>query len=151
MCTLYDRTIRGHPEPIAQDNGNFDLTKYLLTFVSIGESDDLLATPDATTEPANGTESNILRDIQNRLYGTSVIIYLMFTFAIILAITVVTVYAVKFILSRKRALKGSLNEQDTTRTANPYSEYEETDYGPGMPGQTSSMPHQKRANQSGKQ
>ena len=153
-CMLYDGTIRGHNEPIPHDNSDFDVARYFQKFVSV--VDDLVEMTtqpdhDVTTELMNSTESSILRDIQNRLYGTSVIIYLMFTFAIILAITVVTVYAVKFVLSKKKALKGDLNAQDATCAANPYSEsielYEETDYGPGVP---SSMP-QKHATQFGKQ
>ena len=153
-CMLYDGTIRGHNEPIPHDNSDFDVARYFQKFVSVVDDPVKMTTPpdrDLTTELMNSTESSILRDIQNRLYGTSVIIYLMFTFAIILAITVVTVYSVKFIHSRKKALKGDLNAQDATCAANPYSEsielYEETDYGPGVP---SSMP-QKRATQFGKQ
>ena len=96
-CTLYDGTIQGYPEPIPHDNSNFDTNRYLQKYTSvIAHEATRITTHDGSIMPTNTSDLSVLKDTKNRLYGTLVIVHIMFTFAIMYIITVVSVDTVKF-------------------------------------------------------
>ena len=127
VCRLYDGSIQRYPEPQTHDNSNFDITAYFQRFIH-GEEPSL---PPPTIEFSSTTDTEvdpILLDIQSRLFGTSVITYLLFAFAVIFAVIVIVVIAVKF----KRILKKRKMKKLPPDTANEDSEsselYEEPDW-----------------------
>ena len=87
VCILYDGSVQVIPGPFPDDNSDIDITAYFQTFINV--QNELVVTVMALTDPSTttGTEVDpILKEIQSRLLGTSVIIYLLFSFFIILVV-----------------------------------------------------------------
>ena len=146
VCVLYDGTIQDYPEPVPHDNSNLDVTTYFQKFISAQEE---LATVTVltTTEPSSttGTEVDpILEDIQSRLFGTSVIVYLLFCFAIVFALILIIAIAVKCKQNSKQKDIQQQQPQPSTTvcTSNEYTGsieiYEEPEW--NLQEQTSAMP-----------
>ena len=78
VCVLYDGSVQGNPEPMTHDNSNFDLTAYFSRFIRVSNPEELTTTVEALVTTVE--VDPLLKEIQTRLFGTSVIIYLLFSF-----------------------------------------------------------------------
>ena len=128
------------------DNSNLDVTTYFQKFISAQEELATVTVP-TTTEPSSttGTEVDpILEDIQSRLFGTSVIVYLLFCFAIVFALILIIAIAVKCKQNSKQKDIQQQQPQPSTTvcTSNEYTGsieiYEEPEW--NLQEQTSAMP-----------
>ena len=135
VCTLYDGSVQVIPGPFPDDNSDIDITAYFQTFINV--QNELVVTVMALTDPSTttGTEVDpILKEIQSRLFGTSVIIYLLFSFFIILVVVLSIVMVVK--CKRQKSMQQQQQQApniDThTPTSNQYTEsielYEEPEW-----------------------
>ena len=108
VCVLYDGSVQGNPEPMTHDNSNFDLTAYFRSFIP--SSDEEMTT---TEEIMTTVEVDpLLKEIQTRLFGTSVIIYLLFSFAtIFIAILVVRMVMKRYKKHRKQKAQPQSSKQ----------------------------------------
>ena len=96
VCALYDGTIQGYPEPVLHDNSNLDLTTYFQKFISDREVPTVAAVLTTEVSSTTGTEVDpIPKEIRSRLFGTSVIVYLLFCFAIVFAPILIVAVVVK--------------------------------------------------------
>ena len=147
VCTLYDGTIQVFPEPAPHDNSNIDVTIYFQSFIH-GLPDPMVTTPLMITtdfSSTTGTEVDpLLKEIENRLFGTSVIIYLLFAIAIIFAVILIVAIVLKYAKPlRKRKIK-----QIPSSTTNQYTEsielYEDPEW--NMHGQSTAQPPPQRHN-----
>ena len=113
VCTLYDGTIQVFPEPTPHDNSNIDVTIYFQSFIH-GLPDPMVITPSTTDfSSTTGTEVDPLpKEIENRLFGTSVIIYLLFAIAIISAVIIIIAIAMKCVKNSKNRGKKQVSHSD---------------------------------------
>ena len=145
VCTLYDGTIQVFPEPAPHDNSNIDVTIYFQRFIHGLPDPIILTLPTTDFSSTTGTEVDpLLKEIENRLFGTSVIIYLLFAIAIISAVILIVAIVLKYAKPlRKRKIK-----QIPSSTTNQYTEsielYEYPEW--NMHGQSTAQPPPQRHN-----
>ena len=113
VCTLYDGTIQVFPEPTPHDNSNIDVTIYFQSFIH-GLPDPMVITPSTTDfSSTTGTEVDpLLKEIENRLFGISVIIYLLFAIAIISAVILIIAIAMTCVKNSKNRGKKQVSHSD---------------------------------------
>ena len=114
VCTLYDGTIQVFPEPTPHDNSNIDVAVYFQSFIH-GLPDPMVTTPTVDFSSTTGTEVDpLLKEIENRLFGTSVIIYLLFAIAIIFAVILIIAVTMKCVKNLKNRGKRQVSHNDCT-------------------------------------
>ena len=98
VCMLYGGSIQDFPEPFPHDDSNLDTSVYFQAFISV--EDDQIVPVIAVTDAASTTTGQevdpILKEIQNQLLGTSVVVYLLFSFFIIFVVAMIFVMVVKY-------------------------------------------------------
>ena len=115
VCTLYDGTIQVFPEPAPHDNSNFDVAGYFQSFIH-GLPDPIILTLP-TTDISSTTDTEVdplLKEIENRLFGMSVIIYLLFAIAIISAVILIIAIAMKCVKNLNNRRKKQVSHNDYT-------------------------------------
>ena len=113
VCTLYDGTIQVFPEPAPHDNSNIDVVVYFQSFIHGLPDPIILTLPTTDISSTTGTEVDpLLKEIENRLFGMSVIIYLLFAIAIISAVILIIAIAMKCVKNSKNRGKKQVSHSD---------------------------------------
>ena len=150
VCTLYDGSVQAIPEPFLRDNSNLDISVYFQAFITV--QDEQIVPVMALTDPSTTTGPEvdpILKEIQSRLLGTSVIVYLLFSFFIVFVVVLIVMMVVKCKVKKGTQQQSTVNHVTDAHTTTPerYTEsielYEEPEW--CVQGKSNTMPFKPNA------
>ena len=119
VCTLYDGSVQDFPEPFAQDDSNLDISVYFQAFIAV-QDEQIVPVMTVTDAPSTTTGQEVdplLKEIQSQLLGTSVVVYLLFSFFIIFVVFVIVVMVVKYKRRRGMPQQSTFNHTIDTHTS----------------------------------
>lgn len=153
VCTLYDGSVQDFPEPLVRDDSNLDISAHFQAFVAIPDDQivPVMAVTDATPTTTGQEVDPILEKIQSQLLGTSVVVYLLFSFFIIFVLALIVVMVVKYKRKKFNGMQqqSTVNRMTDTHASSPerYTEsielYEEPEW--CAQGQSNTRPIQPNA------
>ena len=151
VCTLYDGSVQAIPEPFLRDNSNLDISVYFQTFITV-QDEQIVPVMALQTDPSTTTGPEvdpILKEIQSRLLGTSVVIYLLFSFFIVFVVVLIVMMVVKCKVKNGTQQQSTVNHIMDAHTTTPeqYTEsielYEEPEW--CVQGKSNTMPFKPNA------
>ena len=129
LCWFYGGFTGYFSIPTPDDRSNTDVAHYLQVPGAVSNRSMIIAAPivseNLTTFGATTTEDQSLKKLENKLVETSIVVYVFFSLALAIVITVTIAAVVKFCIIKKTK-KGSMNIQHhNTAVSSESSKYDD--------------------------